>query len=63
MPSWNRRIAPHGEWAGDRSGDNFETLLARTGLTRDDVFITNAALCNPLHNGNNSRPTAKELRN
>ncbi len=50
-------------FSGDRSGDNFETLLARTGLTRDDVFITNAALCNPLHNGNNSRPTAKELRN
>ncbi len=50
-------------FSGDRSGDNFEILLEHAGLTRQDVFITNAALCNPLENGNNSRPTGKEIRN
>ncbi|MCH8157349.1 MAG: uracil-DNA glycosylase [Nitrospinae bacterium] len=48
---------------GDRSGENFELLLAHAGLTRNDVFITNAVLCNPLSNGNNRRPTAGEVRN
>lgn len=48
---------------GDRSGDNFETLLAHIGLMRRDAFITNAALCNPLKNGNNSRPVKKEIHN
>jgi DNA polymerase len=50
-------------FSGDRSGDNFEILLKHSGLTRKEVFITNAALCNPLENGNNSRPTTKEIRN
>jgi DNA polymerase len=50
-------------FSGDRSGENFETLLARCGLTRSDVFITNAALCNPLHNGNNRRPSTSEIHN
>jgi len=48
---------------GDRSGENFEELLAHIGLTRNDVFITNAVLCNPLKDGNNCRPTAKEIKN
>lgn len=48
---------------GDRSGDNFEELLAHIGLTRKDVFITNAVLCNPLKDGNNSRPTTQEIKN
>jgi len=48
---------------GDKSGDNFETLLAHIGLTRKDVFITNAALCNPLENGNNRRPKTSEIKN
>lgn len=48
---------------GDRSGDNFETLLAHIGLTREDVFITNAVLCNPLKKGNNRRPKTSEIRN
>ena len=48
---------------GDKSGDNFETLLAHIGLTRADVFITNAALCNPLKNGNNRRPKTSEIKN
>lgn len=50
-------------FSGDRSGDNFETLLAHIGLKRSDVFITNAVLCNPLADGNNSRPTPAEIRN
>ena len=48
---------------GDRSGDNFELLLNHAGLKRKDIFVTNAVLCNPLKNGNNRRPTAKEIDN
>jgi uracil-DNA glycosylase len=48
---------------GDRSGDNFETLLKHIGLTRSEVFITNAVLCNPLADGNNRRPNASEIKN
>jgi uracil-DNA glycosylase len=48
---------------GDKSGDNFEILLKHIGLTRTDVFITNAALCNPLKNGNNRRPKTREIKN
>ena len=47
---------------GDRSGDNFEILLKHIGLTRSEVFITNAVLCNPLADDNNRRPTAKEIK-
>ena len=50
-------------FSGDKSGDNFEALIAHVGLTRQDIFITNAVLCNPLHNGNNRRPTTKEIGN
>jgi len=48
---------------GDKSGNNFEILLKHIGLTRADVFITNAALCNPLKNGNNRRPKTSEIKN
>ena len=48
---------------GDKSGNNFETLLVHIGLIRADVFITNAALCNPLANGNNRRPKISEIKN
>lgn len=50
-------------FSGDQSGKNFEALLAHIGLTREDVFITNAVLCNPLRNGNNRPPTSAEIRN
>jgi uracil-DNA glycosylase len=50
-------------FSGDKSGDNFEALIAHIGLTRQDIFITNAVLCNPLANGNNRRPTTKEIDN
>ena len=48
---------------GDQSGDNFEVLLKHIGLMRSEVFITNAVLCNPLIDGNNRRPSAKEIKN
>ena len=50
-------------FSGDKSGDNFEALIAHVGLTREDIFITNAVLCNPLENGNNRKPTAQEVKN
>ena len=50
-------------FSGDKSGDNFEALIAHIGLTRRDIFITNAVLCNPLQDGNNRRPTTKEISN
>ncbi len=50
-------------FSGDKSGDNFEELIAHIGLTRNDIFVTNAVLCNPLANGNNRRPTTKEIGN
>jgi uracil-DNA glycosylase len=34
-------------FSGDQSGRNFSRYLASIGLTREEVFITNAALCNP----------------
>lgn len=48
---------------GDKSGDNFQELIDHIGLSRDEIFITNAVLCNPLADGVNSRPTAAEMRN
>jgi uracil-DNA glycosylase len=47
---------------GDESGRRFESLLMIAGLTRDDVFVTNAVLCNPLDaEGRNRRPKASEV--
>ena len=48
---------------GDRSSKNFEKLLDYIGLKREDIFITNAVLCNPLKDGNNDKPTHKEISN
>ena len=49
---------------GDQAGQNFERLLQFTGLTRQQVFITNAVLCNPRdEKGNNSPPNKEEVRN
>jgi uracil-DNA glycosylase family 4 len=48
----------------DRSGKRFEQMLGLAGLGRDDVFITNAALCNPRDESDrNRRPSAEELYN
>jgi len=49
---------------GDRTGDNFEALLGTIGWHREDVFITNAILCNPRDTaGNNGTPTSEEVAN
>jgi uracil-DNA glycosylase family 4 len=49
---------------GDRTGDNFETLLSNVGWKREQVFVTNAILCNPQEeNGNNGTPTPEEITN
>lgn len=49
---------------GDRTGDNFESLLGNVGWKREDIFITNAILCNPKEdNGNNGTPTPEEVAN
>ena len=49
---------------GDASGRNFTRYLASAGWRREEVFVTNAALCNPRKpNGTNAPPTPQELRN
>lgn len=49
---------------GDKTGDNFENLLSNIGWQRDEIFITNAVLCNPREeSGNNSTPTKEEIFN
>lgn len=49
---------------GDRTGDNFELLLNNIGWKREDIFITNAILCNPQDdNGTNGTPTLEEIAN
>jgi uracil-DNA glycosylase len=49
---------------GDQTGRNFEFLLRAAQLTRDDIFITNAVLCNPRdEQGYNAPPTLQELEN
>jgi uracil-DNA glycosylase family 4 len=50
--------------SADRTGRNFDALLAAAGIRREDVFVTNAVLCNPRdERGNNAAPTRAELRN
>lgn len=49
---------------GDKAGENFEELLSFAGLTRHDIFVTNAVLCNPKdEKGNNSTPNRSEIEN
>jgi uracil-DNA glycosylase family 4 len=49
---------------GDKTGSNFETLLNNIGWQRNQVFITNAVLCNPREdNGTNGTPTRGEIAN
>ena len=49
--------------SGDASGRNFLRYLAAAGLTREEVFVTNAALCNPrTPRGTNAPPSAAEIR-
>ena len=54
----------HVPFHGDTAGKNFEDLLSFAGITRNDVFVTNAVLCNPRDSdGNNSPPTPSEIEN
>lgn len=49
---------------GDKAGDNFERLLSLAGLSRKDVFVTNAVLCNPRDDvGNNISPPRSVVKN
>ena len=49
---------------GDATGRNFEWLLTNAGFSRNDIFVTNAVLCNPLDpNGRNAPPTLAEIKN
>lgn len=47
---------------GDRTGDIFEELLYSIEITRNDVYITNSVLCNPIcEKGNNRKPSKQEI--
>jgi uracil-DNA glycosylase family 4 len=49
---------------GDKAGDNFEHLIELAGLSRRDIFVTNAVLCNPRdERGNNCPPSKAAVRN
>lgn len=51
-------------FSGDQSGRNFQKFIASINLTRDEIFISNAVLCNPRRaSGANRRPTNKEVTN
>jgi uracil-DNA glycosylase family 4 len=57
----NRTRTP---FSGDKSGANFQTLLDSIGLRREEIFITNSALCNPYTpSGANRKPTKTEIGN
>jgi uracil-DNA glycosylase family 4 len=51
-------------FSGDQSGKNFDRFLSSIGLSRRDIFITSAALCNPrTESGANRKPSRLELQN
>jgi uracil-DNA glycosylase family 4 len=51
-------------FSGDESGRRLDRLLAEAGWRRDEVFLTNAVLCNPRGVGGlrNRPPSNAELR-
>ena len=50
--------------SGDASGRTFRHLMAAAGIRDEEVFITNAVLCNPRsRTGANRSPTLSEIRN
>jgi uracil-DNA glycosylase len=54
----------HVPFSGDQSGKNFDRFIASIRLTREDIFITSAALCNPrTDSGANRKPTKTEVSN
>ena len=47
---------------GDKSGHNFEELLQHVGISRREIFVTNAVLCNPRdEEGRNATPNPAEI--
>ena len=51
-------------FSGDQSGANFDRFLNSINLSREEIFITSAALCNPRsESGANRKPAQKELAN
>lgn len=51
-------------FSGDRSGANFQILLDSIGLEREEIFITNSALCSPRgETGANRKPKKSEINN
>jgi uracil-DNA glycosylase family 4 len=49
---------------GDKAGHNFEALLEFARLSRRNIFVTNAVLCNPRDDqGNNTTPRRDETKN
>jgi uracil-DNA glycosylase len=57
----NRTRTP---FSGDKSGANFQILLDSISLRREEIFITNSALCNPhTPTGANRKPTKTEIKN
>ncbi len=51
-------------FSGDQSGANLDRYLNSINLSRKEIFITSAALCNPrTESGANRRPKQKELTN
>jgi uracil-DNA glycosylase family 4 len=51
-------------FSGDQSGKNFDRFLASIGLSRENIFITSAALCNPrTESGINRKPSKIEVGN
>jgi uracil-DNA glycosylase family 4 len=50
--------------SGDQSGLNFARFISSINLTRAEIFITNAVLCNPrTASGANRKPTNAEVSN
>jgi uracil-DNA glycosylase family 4 len=51
-------------FSGDQSGKNFDRFLASIGLSREQIFITSAAICNPRReSGANRKPSRAEVAN
>lgn len=51
-------------FSGDQSGHNFDRFLASIKLSRSQIFITSAALCNPrTESGANRKPARTEVEN
>lgn len=49
---------------GDAAGNNFEDFLRFADISREEIFVTNAVLCNPKDDlGRNSTPTTQEIGN